>query len=193
MFLEIPSQLRPDEVGRLTVLAETLSFVDGRVSNQGNPTKHNLQVDRESPVPQRHLETARIVSEALGRSREFREFAFPKRMSQPFLSRYDTGMSYGAHPDAAFLLVTTFGVLRTDISATVFITDPPSYDGGELMVRLGTRNVEFKGRRGRCPGLPMNQAARSAAGQRGQPSRIGGIHRKHDSRRIPALQNLRIE
>jgi PKHD-type hydroxylase len=137
MFLEIPSLLRPDEVGRLTALAETLSFVDGRVSNQGSPTKHNLQVDRESPNPQRYLEAARIVSEALGRSREFREFAFPKRMSQPVLSRYDTGMSYAAHSDAAFLPVTTFGVLRTDISATVFITDPSSYDGGELMVRLG--------------------------------------------------------
>jgi PKHD-type hydroxylase len=144
MFLEMPSLLRPDEVGRCTALAETLSFVGGRVSNQGNSTKHNLQVDRDSPNPQGHLESARIDSEALGRSRGFGEFAFPKRVSQVLLSRYDTGMICGAHADAAFLPVT-FGVLRTDISATGFIPDPPSYDGGELMVRLGTRNVGFKG------------------------------------------------
>jgi PKHD-type hydroxylase len=123
MFLDIPSLLRADEVERLAAIAETLSFVDGRVSNKGNPTKHNLQVDRESPKPQGFLESARIVSEALGRPREFREFAFPKCMSQPLLSRFEPGMSYGAHPDAACLPVTTSGVLQTDISATVSITD----------------------------------------------------------------------
>ena len=69
----IPSRLRPDEVGRLIALAETLSFVDGRVSNQGNPIKHNPQVDRESPNPQGHLEPARIVSEALERSTKLHE------------------------------------------------------------------------------------------------------------------------
>src|SRR5450755_2027939 len=103
MFLEIPSLLQPGEVGRLAALAETLSFVDGRVSNQGHPTTHNLQADRGSTKQQGCLESAHIVSEAPGRSREFRELAFPKRMSHPLLSRYDPGMNYGAHPDAAFL------------------------------------------------------------------------------------------
>ena len=143
MFLEIKSLLAPGEIERLRVLAAAMQFVDGRVSNQSNPTKHNLQAAR-SGTDHGYTESVKIATEALARSREFREFAFPKRLSEPLLSRYDTGMRYGAHPDSPYLPVAPSGLLRTDLSATIFISDPESYAGGELVVYLGTRKVAFK-------------------------------------------------
>ncbi len=143
MFLEIKSLLAPAEIERMRALAAAMQFVEGRVSNQTNPTKQNLQAARTG-ADQRYTESVRIVTEALACSREFREFAFPKRLSEPLVSRYDTGMSYGAHPDSPYLPVAPSGLLRTDLSATIFISDPESYAGGELVVYLGTRKVAFK-------------------------------------------------
>ena len=143
MFLEIKALLDPTEVARLTALASQIPFIDGRLTNQGNPTKNNVQADRDG-TDGKYKESVQILSAALGRSSDFREFAFPKRLSQPLLSRYDTGMSYGAHPDSPYLPVSPSGVLRTDLSATVFIADPSSYGGGELVVHLGSRRMAFK-------------------------------------------------
>ena len=77
MFFEIPSLLRPDKAGRLTALAETLSLVDGRVANQGKLDEAQSSSRPAEPKPAKLFRIRRIVSEALGRSREFREFAFP--------------------------------------------------------------------------------------------------------------------
>ena len=65
-----------------------------------------------------------------------REFAFPVTIAPPLITRYKPGMKYGAHADAAFIALpgTT---LRSDLSATIFLTDPKDYDGGELHIRLG--------------------------------------------------------
>jgi len=142
MFREIKSLLAPGEVLRLRTLAATMQFVDGRVSNQTNATKNNLQAARDADP--RYAESVKIVTDGLARSREFREFAFPKRLSEPLLSRYDIGMRYGAHPDSPYLPVAPSGLLRTDLSATIFVADPDTYDGGELVVYLGNRQVTFK-------------------------------------------------
>jgi PKHD-type hydroxylase len=142
MFLEIPQLLTPSEVARLTALSRELNFVDGKVSNAGNPTKTNLQADLNDP---RYGESSRIVAEAFGRSQEFAEFAFPKTVAPPMLSRYDTGMKYGPHADSAYIMD---GALRSDLSCTVFLSDPESYEGGELVIHLGTVPVILKGQPG---------------------------------------------
>ena len=168
MFCEIKSLLASGEIERLRALASTMEFVDGRVSNQTNPTKQNLQAVR-SGTDQRYAESVRIVTEALGRSREFREFAFPKRLSEPLLSRYDTGMSYGAHPDSPYLPVAPSGLLRTDLSATIFISDAESYHGGELVVYLGTRKLAFKGSAGDAivyPSTKLHEVSKVTQGTR---------------------------
>jgi PKHD-type hydroxylase len=141
MFLEIAGVLDANEIQRLMEIARSASFVDGRVSNPHNPTKQNLQVD---PGDSSFDEAGRIVGQALARSEEFRRFAFPVRVAPPLLCKYEPGMSYGKHPDAAFLPMQP-APLRSDVSCTVFIADPSTYEGGELTIHLGSRPISIKG------------------------------------------------
>ena len=146
MILEIKDFLKPEEVARLTALAQGLKFINGRASNPSNTTKDNLQADASDP---RYGESVQIVANAFARSEEFRNFAFPKRMMPPLLARYEPGMKYGAHADAALLqLDAKSPAMQSDLSATVFIADPKTYDGGELVIHLGTRPIVAKGQPG---------------------------------------------
>lgn len=148
MFQELRGFLTPLEVSRLVQLAGELSFLEGRLSNPNNITKVNLQADRRDP---RYAESAQIVLDAFQRSRPFRDFAFPKVIAPPLLSRYEPGMKYGAHADVAFMNITgpqTSFQLRSDLSCTVFLNDPKSYEGGELVLHLGTLPMPIKGQPG---------------------------------------------
>jgi PKHD-type hydroxylase len=76
------------------------AFVDGRVSNPANQTKVNLQAD---PTDPQYAVSVQMVSAAFARSREFLDFALPKHVAPPMLCRYEPGMKYGAHADAAVI------------------------------------------------------------------------------------------
>jgi PKHD-type hydroxylase len=141
MILELKDFLNPAEVARLIALSRELKFVNGRVSNPANLSKDNLQADASDP---RFAESTRIVADAFARSEPFRDFAFPRWVAPPLLCRYEPGMKYGAHADAAHLQVEG-RVLQSDLSATVFLADPASYQGGELVIHLGTRPIVAKG------------------------------------------------
>ncbi len=153
MFLEIKDFLTPAEVARLHDLAARISFVDGRISNPHNLAKNNLQ---GSPTDPAYAESTRIVAEAFARSEAFRNFALPRHVAPPLLARYEVGMHYGPHSDAAHM---RFGnvVRRSDLSATVWLNPPASYDGGELVVHLGTRPVVIKGEPGSLVVYPSTQ------------------------------------
>ncbi|HJW40085.1 MAG TPA: Fe2+-dependent dioxygenase [Rhizomicrobium sp.] len=141
MILELKDFLIPAEVARLSQLARELHFVNGRISNPNNLTKDNLQVD---PADPHAAESTRIVADAFARSQMFQDFAFPRRVAPPLLCRYESGMKYGAHADAAHLMVEG-ETLRSDLSSTVFVADPSTYQGGELVMHIGTRPVVAKG------------------------------------------------
>jgi PKHD-type hydroxylase len=144
MFLELKNFLRPEEVTRLQDIAAKLNFVDGRASNPNNPTKNNLQASELDPL---YGEASRIVADAFLRSAPFQDFAFPRSIVPPLLARYEIGMAYGAHADGAHLQLGK-DRLRSDLAATVWLSPPDSYDGGELVVHLGTRPVAIKGEAG---------------------------------------------
>lgn len=141
MFLKIRNLLVPEELARLGELSHALRFVDGRASNPANLTKDNQQADHADP---HYAESVQIVNNALARSREFLDFAMPKRVAPPLLCRYQPGMKYGAHADSGLLPVGG-SRLRSDISCTVFISDPTTYEGGELSIVLGNQAIAFKG------------------------------------------------
>jgi len=143
MFLIIKSLLTPEEVARLTAIAGEMKFVDGKLTNTIHPDKQNLQAPRD-PGDALYAESVRIVSAAYMRNQQFRDFAYPKQMAAPLMSRYEVGMKYGKHCDAAYLPIPPNIVLRTDISSTVFISDPASYEGGELVIHLGSQPVPIK-------------------------------------------------
>src|ERR1044071_524092 len=135
MFLELKDILKSEEVARLRELSQKVQFVDGRVSNPHNKAKNNLQASETDPL---FTESSNIVAAAFSRSVPFREFAFPRHVAPPLLARYEVGMTYGVHADVSHM---RFGneVHRSDLSATVWLSDRTSYDGGELAIYLGTR------------------------------------------------------
>jgi PKHD-type hydroxylase len=143
MFLIIKSMLTPEEVARLRAIAGDMKFVDGKLTNSIHPDKQNLQAPRD-PGDALYAESVKIVSTAYMRNKQFREFAYPKQMAHPLMSRYDVGMKYGQHCDAAYLAIPPNVVLRTDLSSTVFLSDPASYEGGELVIHLGSQPVPIK-------------------------------------------------
>jgi PKHD-type hydroxylase len=140
LFLKIKSLLNAAEIARLRALSRELRFIDGRASNPANVTKNNQQADAADP---KYAESVQIVSAAFMRSREFMDFAMPKRLAPPLLCRYEPGMQYGAHADAAILHIGS-DRLRSDLSCTVFIGDPATYEGGELLIVAGNRSLPFK-------------------------------------------------
>jgi PKHD-type hydroxylase len=164
MFVEIKQLLGPEEVARLTQLAAAIRFVDGRATNTGFDQKQNLQADTEDKA---FAESATLVMRAFARSRLFQDFALPRRIAQPLLARYEPGMKYGAHADAAFM-ATPSGPLRSDLSCTVFLNDPRSYEGGELVIHMG-RALPIKLAPGHAivyPSTTLHEVAPVRAGQR---------------------------
>ena len=199
MFLEIKALLTPAEVARLTVLSRDVKFVEGRISNPANTTKDNLQADLGDP---KYQDSTDIVAAAFARSREFNDFAMPKRIAPPLLCRYEPGMKYGAHADAA-LIPLGDNPLRSDISCTVFIAEPSTYEGGELVTHLGTRPVVFKGEPGDAivyPSTMLHEVRPVRSGQRLVSitfieSRIADEHRRnqlYELNEIGALEGLKM-
>ncbi len=165
MILEIKDLLAEQEIARLRDIASATKFVDGRASNVGYGEKQNLQAD---PSDANAAEASKIVTGALMRSRQFADFAFPKRLLPPMLARYTPGMKYGPHADAA-LLATPTGPLRSDISATVFLNPPESYEGGELVLHLGARAMPIKFAAGAAvlyPSTTLHEVAPVRSGER---------------------------
>jgi len=140
MFCEIPDLLTAAEVAQLREIASRLAFVDGKVTNPDSAVKNNLQGQPGDP---QHERASDVLLDGLRRNAQFIAFAFPKMVAPPALSLYRPGMNYGPHADAAFLPIGA-RPMRADLSCTIFLTEPGDYDGGELSVRLGSREVDFK-------------------------------------------------
>ena len=144
MFLQIENFLTPAEVRDIAEIARQAKFIEGRRSNPHNHTKDNVIGDPADPAAQK---ASQIALAALQRNEQAKNFCFPQRMALPSLARYDVGMKYGAHIDAAFLPLAA-QPLRSDVSCTMFISDPAEYEGGELIIYLGTEIVHIKGKAG---------------------------------------------
>ena len=131
--------LTEQEIAECRRIAEQTQFIDGRASNPHNKAKNNQQL-HDAEASQR---SSKLLLQAFARSPEFREFAFPMKIAPPMLTKYQPGMFYGAHADAAFIQVGN-ALIRSDLSCTVFISDPSTYEGGALNVRLGDSSLRFK-------------------------------------------------
>jgi PKHD-type hydroxylase len=135
MLVCIPNVL---DAAQLVSLRERLdrsnSWVDGRVTAgyQGAPVKFNQQIDEGSDVA---LACQRIVVPALERNPLFISAVLPNAIYPPMFNRYGEGMKFGAHVDGSVRLHPRDGrKLRTDVSATLFLSNPDEYDGGELQI-----------------------------------------------------------
>ena len=132
-------------------IAATAPFADGRITNPHNTAKQNEQLHE----PQAFQKSSQLLLQAFARSEEFRDFAFPVMIAPPFLTRYRPGMKYGLHTDAAFLR-SPQGELRSDLSCTIFLNEPESYEGGSLHILVGDAELRFKLRPGEAIVYPSD-------------------------------------
>ncbi len=152
MFKEIDDLLTMDEVNRLRAIAAASPFVAGRVSNPHNISKNNFQIDINSAG---YKESSALLQTAFMRNEQFRLFALPKVMAPPMICKYQPGMSYGRHSDAAYEVVNG-QKMRFDVSSTVFLGDPDKSLGGELTIHLGSQPIRIKGRPGSAVVYPSS-------------------------------------
>jgi len=134
MLLHIPDVLSEAEVRRCRVVLDAAEWVDGGVTAgfQSMRVKNNAQL-AEGSLAAREL--GEIVLEALNKNPLFASAALPARVFPPLFNRYSSGQAFGNHVDNAIRQVRGGGQrLRTDISATLFLSAPDEYDGGELVV-----------------------------------------------------------
>jgi PKHD-type hydroxylase len=164
MFKEIPDLLNPAQVAELSRIAAAGKFVDGRISNPFSTVKQNLQLHDEAAYKQ----SSQIMVQALYAHEDFRNYAFPVAILPPLMTRYTPSMRYGAHADAAFLQLGNT-TLRSDLSCTIFLGDPASYEGGALRIQLGTREMRFRGAPGSAiiyPSTTMHEVEPVTRGER---------------------------
>jgi len=134
MLLHIPDILTSTQVAEISDVLDTAEWIDGRVT----AGHHSQRVKRNRQVPERHPVTRRLgemILASLDRNALFLSAALPLKIAPPTFNRYEGGETYGNHVDGAIRpLLGTPLRLRTDLSATVFLSAPETYDGGELMV-----------------------------------------------------------
>ena len=165
MFLQIENFLTGAEVESVREIARQAKFIDGRRSNPHNTTKESAIGDPNDPMAQK---ASQIGLAALQRNEEARNFVFPQRMALPTLCRYEVGMKYGPHIDAAYLPVSQ-QPLRSDVSCTMFINEPDEYQGGELVAHFGSEIVRIKGKAGSAvfyPSTTVHQVVPVSSGER---------------------------
>lgn len=134
MLLHIPQILTPEQVVLIRKQLDAADWTDGRatVGSQGARVKRNRQLPEQSAIGR---ELARIVMTALAANPTFFAAALPARTMPPLFNRYEGGEQYGVHIDGAVRAVPGADCqLRTDVSSTLFLSDPEDYDGGELVV-----------------------------------------------------------
>jgi PKHD-type hydroxylase len=145
MLVHVPGVLSADEARQVCASLAGASWGDGRVTAgaQSGAVKHNQQLPEESREAR---ELGEKVLAALNRAPVFLSAALPSQVFPPLFNRYAEGMNFGAHIDNAIRRVpgSRFSI-RTDLSATLFLTPPQDYDGGELVIEdtYGTRSVKL--------------------------------------------------
>jgi len=145
MMIAIPDVLTGDELARVREIVEAGSWQDGNATSghQSALAKRNRQLPEDSEAAR---SAGKLVLDALGRTPMFIAAALPLKIFPPLFNLYEGGEAFGTHIDNAVRIQrgSNFRV-RSDLSATLFLTDPDSYDGGELLVEdaLGAQPVKL--------------------------------------------------
>jgi PKHD-type hydroxylase len=145
MMLHIPEVLSRQQVSEFCRALGEAAWVDGRATAgpQATPLKNNLQLPVEAPLCRQLGET---VTAALSRHPLFVSAALPRHILPPLFNRYEGGGNYGNHVDSAIHHDPLRNArVRTDVSTTVFLSEPDEYEGGELVIEdgLGQRRIKL--------------------------------------------------
>ncbi len=145
MLLVIPEVFPKPQVRELRARLDSADWIDGKITagHMFVQTKNNSQLPAEHPAAQ---ELGDLILGALGRHPLFRSAALPLRVLPPLFNRYEGGQTFGAHVDNSIAThAATGGRIRTDLSCTLFFSEPDEYDGGELVIEdtYGSTSVKL--------------------------------------------------
>ncbi|MFZ5690717.1 MAG: Fe2+-dependent dioxygenase [Pseudomonadota bacterium] len=168
MQIVIADILKPDDLAAVHAALANTRFIDGRETAgfAARMVKDNRQADARDGTldPVRRLVASRIMENEL-----FRMAARPKALSPLLFSRTETGMQYGTHVDDALM-----GSMRTDVSFTLFLDAPESYDGGELVIESAAGDDAIKLPAGSMIVYPATTLHRVSQVTRGQRHVVAG-------------------
>lgn len=138
MLVMIADLLSADEVSNLCEKMRHVNYVDGRTTagREARLVKQNKQVSRTDP---QLAEMQKLIRDRLMGNDLFRMAVRPKHIVSPLFSSYEKGMAYGSHVDNSIMK----GV-RTDVSVTIFLSEPDQYEGGELVIESAAGDQEIK-------------------------------------------------
>lgn len=145
MLIQIPNILSLDELNYCRAMLEKADWIDGKVTagHQSAKAKHNLQLQQDSAIT---LELGAIITNALNSNPLFIAAALPRKIFPPLFNCYQNGGSFDIHVDNAIRQYCRQpDPIRTDVSATLFFTNPDEYEGGELIIEdtYGAKSVKL--------------------------------------------------
>lgn len=145
MLIQIPNVLTPEQVADCRKKLAAADWVDGRVTagHQSGKAKDNMQLPEDHPAA---IEIGDLILSSLEANPLFVAAALPSKVFPPLFNRYAGGQNFGTHVDNAIRQVTgTEHRVRTDLSATLFFSEPHEYEGGELVIEdnYGVQRVKL--------------------------------------------------
>ncbi len=165
MLIEIPELLNSAQVEKIHELLAGASFVDGKLTAgmAAAKVKNNEELAMQPDLLQRLY---RVVMASVGHNATFRNAALPAKVADFIFARYQPGMHYGDHVDDP--IMGQGPKFRTDVSMTIFLNDPASYDGGELVIRTPFGDQQVKLPAGHAVVYPSASVHRVADVTRGE-------------------------
>ena len=179
MLIAIPDLLDAAQVATIRALIDPADWVDGNITSgpQSAMAKRNLQLPEDCPAAR---QAGQMILDALGRSPLFIAAALPLKIFPPLFNSYAGGQAFGVHVDNAVRIQAGTGFrVRSDMSMSVFLESPESYDGGELTIETNFGVQQIK--------LPAGHAVLypSSSLHRVEPVRLFQL------RRVPRLARCR--
>ena len=165
MLIEIPELLNSEQLAKIHESIAQARFVDGRLTAgmAASKVKNNEELAQEPELLQRLY---RIVMASVGHSEVFRSAVLPAKVADFIFARYQPGMRYGDHVDDP--IMGQGPRFRSDVSMTIFLNPPDTYDGGELVIRTPFGDQQVKLPAGHAVVYPSASVHRVAEVSRGE-------------------------
>jgi PKHD-type hydroxylase len=143
-YLTVSGLLKPMELDMINRILSSANFEDGTATatDAAKSVKRNLQLPKTGSLEKQQIDA--IVMQAIGQSALIQTALMPTRMLPPIISKYEPGMHYGMHVDSPIMGDQQVGAIRTDVGMTIFLSEPGSYEGGELEIITQSGKERYK-------------------------------------------------
>ena len=143
-YLYVPGLLKPMELDMMGRLLSSANFEDGTATatDAAKSVKRNLQLPKTGSLEKQQIDA--LVLNAIAQSPLIQAALLPSRVLPPIISKYEPGMHYGMHVDSPIMGDPQVGAIRTDVGMTIFLSEPSSYEGGELAIITQAGEQRYK-------------------------------------------------